>query len=142
MALGDGRIHATKSVVHGETTIASATNWAINRDVVSSVDPGPAGSPGDADEITTQKVILVTIFAMDEDELVALLDATAANLVLGYYGEAGAAKTKTVKNVKFTKPPSPVAPAKDSGIPAGAFAITGRAQWGAADTWALMVVTG
>lgn len=141
MALGDGRVHAAKSIVHGETTIASATNWSIDRAAVSSLDVGPAGSPGPADEITTHKDIIVTIFAMDEDELVALLDATAANAVLGYYGEAGAAKTKTVKNVKFTQPPSPAAPPKDSGVPAGAFAIAGRAQWGAADTWALMVVT-
>lgn len=140
MALGDGRIHAAKSVAHGATTIASATHFSVATSSVKSADPGPAGSPGLADEQVTDRDIAVTIFARDVDELLALVEAAAANLVLGTYKEAGAAGTITIKNVKFNDPPSLDGPAKDSGAPAGTFSISGRAQWAAEDTWALMLV--
>lgn len=137
---GDKRVYVAKKVEHGATTIASATHFATATSAVKAVDPGPAGSPGIAEEITTHRDIIVTIFGYDPDELRSLVEAAAANFVGTYIGEAGADKTLTIKDVVFNDPPSMVAPAKDAGGAAGVFSITGRAEWGAADTWALMLV--
>lgn len=140
MALGDGRIHAATSVVHASTTVNSATHWSVATGSVKSADPGSVGSPGLADEQVTDRQIVATIFARDFAELLPLVEAAAGNLVLGFLKEAGGAGTLTIKNVKFNDPPSLDGPQKDSGMPAGTFSITGRARWGAADTWALMLV--
>lgn len=140
MALGDGRIHAAKGATHGVTAINSATHFSIATGSVKSADPGSAGSPGMADEHVTDRTLTVTLFARDPAELLAIVEAAAANLVLDIVKEAGAAGTITIKNVKFNDPPSLDAPQKDSGAPAGTYSISGSAQWGAADTWALMLV--
>ena len=143
MATGDVRIYATTSVVHGSTTVNAATHAAMNLSAVKALDPGPAGSPGPADEVTTDKNVAVTIFAMDPSELQSLVDAAAANLVITYVGAAGAAATITVNNVKFCDPPTPInVPRKDAGGQVPVCSINGRAQWGASDTWALMVAYG
>ena len=138
MALGDMRIYTAKSVVFGEVTIKSATHWGLQDAAVESVDPGPAGTTGEQERLATHRAIRVTIFAMDAFELQSIVEDAAANLVLGYYGEAGVAKTLTIKNVMFNQPPSAAAPPKDSGIPPSVHSITGGANWADADTWLTM----
>ncbi len=141
MPTGDKRIFAATSATHNVTAIVSATHFAIRKGSTKAIDPGVAGTPGPADEIVTNRSIEVTVFGEDPDELMGFVEAAAANFVGGYLGAAGAAKTVTVKNVKFNDPPQEVAfPFKDSGASAGTFSITGKGQWGASDTFALMEV--
>lgn len=140
MALGDMRIYAAKSVTHGIVSIGSATNFGIATSATKARDPGCVDSPGPAEEITVDRHIAVTIFARDPAELMALVEAAAANLVVTIVGEGGATKTLTIKNVVFNDPPSVDAPAKDAGGVAGVSSISGIAEWGSADTWALMMV--
>lgn len=140
MAVGDKRIYAAKTVTHGIAAINSATHFGIATSSTKARDPGCAGSPGPAEEITTDRHIAVTIFARDPDELMDLVEAAAANFVGVVVGEGGADKTLTIKNVVFNDPPSIDAPAKDTGGVAGVSSISGVAEWGAADTWALMMV--
>ena len=138
--MGPLRVYTAKSATHGIAAIDSATAFAIQTSSQKAVDPGAAGSPGLAEEVVTNRQLEVTVTAMDPSELLDLVEATAANFVGKHIGEGGAEKTITVKNVQFNDPPSPAAPAKDSGSTAGQFSITGRAVWEAADTWATMVV--
>ena len=141
MAVGDIRVHACKGApTHGGTAINSARSFAIAKSSVKSSDPGPAGNPGIADEIVTKRDLMVTVTALDPDELHDFVEATAGNFVGKYVGESGANKQVTIKNVYFTNPPSETVVEDDSGAPAQAFQITGRAQWGASDTWPLMEV--
>lgn len=140
MAVGDKRIYAARSATHGTTAINSVTHFGVATSSSKARDPGAAGSPGPAEEITTDRNIAVTIFALDPDELMALVEAAAANLVVTVVGEAGATKTLTIKNVVFNDPPSVDAPAKDAGGVAGVSSISGVANWGTSDTWALMMV--
>ncbi len=142
MATGDIRVHAAESAAHGTTTINSATHFLVAPLSVKSADPGPAGSPGLVDEQVTDRGIAVTVWAEDPDELMALVEAAAANFVGGFIGEAGASKTVTVKNVAFNDPAQVSPPPKDSGSPVQVHSITGRAQWGSTDTWATMLVHG
>ncbi len=140
MPIGDKRIHAATSATHNVTAINSVTHFSVPTGSVISPDPGSAGSPGLADEVVTKRNIQVILFGRDPDELMSFVEATAANLVLGYLGAAGVPKTLTIKNVLFNTPPEMVFPPGDGGAPAGTFSITGKALWGSADTWALMLV--
>lgn len=141
MALGDGRIYAATSATHNAVDIASKLAFGITTGTTKVADPGVAGSPGQADEQVTDRRIEVTVIAMDPAELMGLVEDAAANFVGGYVKEAGGAGTVTIKNVKFNDPPQEISfPAKDGGGSVQAFSITGRAQWGASDTWALMMV--
>ncbi|HET6497424.1 MAG TPA: hypothetical protein VFH61_18915 [Thermoleophilia bacterium] len=73
--------------------------------------------------------------------LLAKIGATAANLVLGTQGAAGALEKITVKNVYFVEPVGALEIArKDVGgrLPSS-FGARGIALWGAADTFATMI---
>lgn len=142
MALGDGRIHAARSgSTHGATSLLSLTHFSVGMMSVKSADPGAAGSPGMVDEHVTDREIRVTLFFLDSAEALALVEVATANAVLNYVAEGGANWHWTIKNVKFNDPPADVtAPQKESGVPAGAVSISGRAHWGADDTWALMSI--
>ncbi len=138
---GEKRIYATKAVTIGAAAVACATHVGIQVSSVKAVDPGPAGSPGMAEEVVTDHGLGVTIFGMDPSQLQGFCEAAAANVVITYVGEGGADKTLTLKNVAFNDPAGPIdVPRKDAGGQVPTMAITGRAQWGVADTWALMMV--
>lgn len=141
MATGDIRIYACNGVpTHGGTGINSARSFSIPTDVITMTDPGNAAAPGVADEQTVYKTIEVAVNAMDPDELYDFVDAAAANWVGYFLGEAGAAKQATIKNVKFTRPPSFEMVPRDQGGGVMMHVLRGRALWGASDTWATMIV--
>ena len=73
--------------------------------------------------------------------LLALIGATANNLVLGTYGAAGATEKLTVKNVYFVEPVGGLEIARKDvgGRLAASFGARGIALWGAADTFATMI---
>ena len=138
---GEKRIYATKSVTIGASAVDCATHVGIQAGSVKATDPGPAGSPGMAEEVVTDRSLGVTIFGMDPDQLQGFVEAAAANVVITYIGEGGVDKTITIKSVAFNDPPGPIdVPRKDAGGQVPTMGISGRANWGSADTWALMLV--
>ncbi len=142
MATGDGRIHSARDgSAHGVTELVSLTHFSVGRSTVKSDDPGPAGSPGQADQVLTDRALTVTVYFLDEDEAMSLVEVAAANLVLNYVAQGGADWKRTIKNVVFNDPPAEVStPEKRAGVPAGAVSISGIAKWGADDTFALMSI--
>jgi len=135
------RIHALTSAKHPTTEIGGVTHAAIIPTTTRSIDPGAAGSPGAAETLVTDSGVDVILYGMDYAALLALVGATAANLVLGIRGQAGADETITVKNVYFDSVPAQIdLKAKDAGGTVPRFAVRGTAQWGAGDTFATMIV--
>lgn len=84
---------------------------------------------------------VITATPTNYEAILAKIGATAANLVLGIEGAAGANEKITVKNVYFHSPVGSLEiPAKDVAGSLQPFGIRGIGLWGAADTFALMVV--
>lgn len=141
MAVGDLRVFQISGATHNAVAINSVTHASVQKATTLMTDPGPAGSPGPADERVTDRDLTVTLYGLDPSELQGLVEDAAANLVLSYKGEGGANKTATYKNVAFNGPVQAIEfAAKDAGGKVSMHQITGRAHWGAADTWALMEV--
>ncbi|HUU34149.1 MAG TPA: hypothetical protein VMW48_08795 [Vicinamibacterales bacterium] len=123
--------------------VEGATHCGYQLELVSSADGGDAAEPGEVERLVTDRRLSVTVYGQDDGALLALLEATAANLVIGYKGAAGAAKTKTLKNVYFCEQVSEIPiKAKDTGGNVPTVGVRGHAQWGAADTIATMIATG
>jgi hypothetical protein len=133
MAAGE-RIFAVTSV----NALAAATHIGLEPSTAFVVDPGAAGFPGPADFVVTAFDLAVTIYGEDEAELMALVAAAAADLVVGTLGAAGAAETWTISDVYFDEVPSEMAvPANDAGGKVPVFAVRGHVQaWEAANTFA------
>jgi len=86
---------------------------------------------------------VITATPTNYTAMLAKIGATAANLVLGTYGAAGAAEKHTIKNVYFHSPIGNIEiPAKDVAGKLSTFGIRGQAIWGANDTFALMLTAG
>ncbi|HUU34148.1 MAG TPA: hypothetical protein VMW48_08790 [Vicinamibacterales bacterium] len=136
-------LHVCTAVAHPTVDIEGATHCGYQLELISSVDPGDAGEPGEVERIVTDRRLAVTLYGQDDAVLLALLEVAAANLVIDYKGAGGVAKTKTLKNVMFTEQASEVPiRAKDAGGNVPTVGIRGHAVWGANDTIALMIVTG
>jgi len=134
-------IMACRYVKNPTVAIAGVTHISIDPGAVGIQDPGDAGSPGPADHGTTHKSLGVTLFGRDFAAMLALVGAAAANLVVGIQGAASANEKITIKNVVFTGVPSGLMiPANDAGGQIPGFAISGQCNWGASDTFALMVL--
>ncbi|NLF33258.1 MAG: hypothetical protein GX591_20525 [Planctomycetes bacterium] len=142
MATGDGRIFNCTGASHSATTIASAAyaGYVVNMsELVDSVLP--AGAPGAAAHYAGPAEIRVTLFAADPAEINGLIGDAAGNFVINFKKEGGAAGTCTIKSVVWTGLGNVNFPrAQTSGqIPAGLFAVSGVANWDAADTLATMI---
>ena len=133
-------IHAATRVEHNSVDVEGATHWSFSLDTVVSTDQGDAAEPGMVEEVITHYSLSVTIFSEDPFVLLGLIGDAAANLVCGYKGAGGVAKKVTFKNVQFTGGVVANAKAKDAGGNVPTHSLTGRAEWGAADTIALMIV--
>ena len=133
-------IHAATRVEHNSVDVEGATHWSFSLDTVVSTDQGDAAEPGMVEEVITHYSLSVTIYSQDPHVLLGLIGDAAANLVLGYKGANGTAKKITIKNVQFTGGVDASAKAKDAGGNVVPYSLTGRAEWGAADTIALMIV--
>ncbi len=140
-AVGAKRVFNLLTATHSSTVVNSAIKAIVRKGNTKSVDPGPAGSPGMAVEVVTDRSIEIELVGMDPSELNGRVEAAAGNLALTYKNELGATATATYKNVQFNDPPGELSlEAKDAGGKAGQQSIKGKAQWGLSDTWATMEV--
>ena len=140
MAAGN-TIFACRYAKHPTAAIAGVTHCRITPGTVSKKDQGAAGSTGRADTLVTDRGITVEVFGTDFAALTALIGATAANLVIGTEGAAGANEKLTIKNVYFVQSIAAVEiPAKDEGGKLAPFGVRGIGLWGDSDTFALMLV--
>jgi len=134
-------IYACRYVSHNAAEITGVTHASVQPSTVSVEDPGDAGSPGPAESIVTNKRVDVVVYGKSYNDLLALVGATAADVVLGIVGAAGADEKITIKDVYFNSVPSEISvPPKDAGGQAPTCAIRGSAKWGADDTFATMIV--
>lgn len=134
-------IYATRYAKHPTDSLAGITHAEVRPGATTITDPGAAGTPGQAGSLVTDSQLSVTLYGTDYAALLALVGATAANLVLGAEGAAGANEKHTAKSVYFNAVPGMVAiPPKDAGGNVGRFSISGDCDWGAEDTFATMFV--
>jgi len=133
-------IHAATRVEFNSVDVEGATHWGYSLVPVASTDPGDAAAPGEVEKVITQYRLGVTVYSQDDMVLLGLIGAAAANLVCGYKGAGGTLKKRTFKNVQFTGGVAANAKARDAGGNVPAFSLTGDAEWGDADTVALMIV--
>ena len=139
MAVGD-TIFACRDAKHPTSAIAGVTHCRITPTTVSRKDQGAAGSTGRAGTLVTNHGITVEVFGTDFAALIALLGATAANLIIGTEGAAGTNEKLTIKNVYFVESIAAIEiPAKDEGGKLAPFGVRGIGFWGATDTFALML---
>ena len=104
-------------------------------------DPGDAGAPGVAEIQRGKMSIRVMVAGLNQNALVALLDAVSTDLVLHYKGVSGANEKVTIKSAIFTNFDGPVqVPDKDTGGTLQRFAVSGEAEFGETDTFATMIV--
>jgi len=141
MAAGD-RIPLVARYVHTgvSTPIAGATHALLEIETVVAEEPPKAGEAGEAGQAITMYRLRLTVYGNDPSALIALYGAAAANKVIGFKDAGGANKNVTLKNVGFTRFGSALAfPAIDVGGRVGPWALSGRCEWGGADTLALMM---
>lgn len=132
MAAGDKIFVCTS--VEGCT---AATHVGIEAATAFTVDPGDVAAPGPADFAVTWYDLAVTVYGNDEAELLALVGAAAADLDVGTIGAAGAAETLTLHDLYFDEVPGEMAfPAADQGGRVPEFAVRGRVNWEAGQTFA------
>ncbi len=127
-------IFATTSITH-TSLIEGATHFSCGAVVAAMEDNNIKGL---AEQRVANRRLNVTIWGKDAAALDALAEAAAANLVVVCVKSGGGAMTITIKNVVFNAPCEMSSPMIDQGGNVPSFAIQGVAQWGAADTWALM----
>jgi hypothetical protein len=135
------KILKCRGATHGVTDINNITHAQIMPTATSKIDQGDASAPGPSDAVITDRRLRVQVMGTDWSELIALVGATAANLVLQITGASGANEKITIKNVYFSEIPSQIdLPEKDAGGKLPTVAITGEALWGSTDTFATMIV--
>ena len=143
MAVGD-RIFRTRYVGVGATPdmVDGATHARVTvAGPAVFIDPGDAGAPGPAEvQVGSGFGIGVQVFGINPIDLLALIGAVAANVVVGIKAEAGANEKITVKSVMFTGEIAPMEiPRNDQGGPIAPHGVQGIAEMGASDTIALMI---
>jgi len=143
MAAGDLVPFMCTDAKHPTVAIGGVRAASIQASGVSGEDPGPAGVAGGPAKVLLQtQRIEVTLLGNNPNALRDLVGAAAANLLIGCKGLAGAAEVITIKSVYFTdflgqldiRDP-------DTGGPLPMFGVRGVAEWGVADTLALMWTT-
>ena len=135
------KIFKFRHAKHPTTALAGVLYGRFTPTTVSKVDQGGANATGRAGSATTKRGVEVEIYGTNYAALLALIGATAANLVLGTLGAAGANEKITIKNVYFVEPIGPIeVPEKDTGGKLQMSGVKGIACWGSADTFATMIV--
>ncbi len=135
------KLYTCRNAKHPTNAIGGVTHARIAPSTVHKVDQGAAGSTGRAGTLVTDRGVMVELYGTNYAALIALLGATAANLVLGTEGLAGANEKLTIKNVYFVEAIAAIEiPEKDTGGKLAPFGVRGIALWGGADTFALMIV--
>jgi len=141
MAVGD-RIFRTRYVKKNATAVDGATHARITvAGPAVFVDPGDAGAPGPAEvQVGGGITITVQVFGVNPIDLLALIGATAENMVIGIKAEDGGNEKITVKSVAFTGEIAALEiPRNDQGGPIAPHGVQGIAEMGANDTIALMI---
>ena len=134
-------LYSCRYAKHPTNAIAGVRKAGMHPATVEMMAPGDAGSTGPEDHTVTDRFLAVTLIGTDYAALLALVGAQPANLVIGTTGTAGASEMLTIKNVIFTSVPSEVTiPDKDAGDVIQGFAVIGKCNWGAEDTFATMIV--
>jgi hypothetical protein len=140
MAAGD-RIFVARYFKHPTTAIEGVRRVVLGSATTKKRDPGDITNPGDAETQVTNRQIRVDVYGVNYSALLALLEAAAANAVIGAKGAAGANEKHTVKTVFFDETIGDTEfPDKDSGGVLSLSGVRGWVQWGPSDTWATMVV--
>ncbi len=135
MAAGD-TIFACRSATHGGA-LAGVTHARISPSTVWKVDQGPAGSPGPADALVTDKEVAVELYGTDYAALLGRIGQTAGNCVINTEGAAGADEALTVTNVYFAEIIGQVELSeKDTGGKLPVFGIRGFVNFGAGEAFA------
>jgi len=141
MAVGD-RIFRTRYVKKNATAVDGATHARVTvAGPAVFTDPGGAGAPGPAEvQVGGGIAIGVQIFGVNPIDLLALIGATAENMVIGIKAEDGGNEKITVKSVMFTGEIAAMEiPRNDAGGPIAPHGVQGIAEMGASDTIALMI---
>ena len=135
------RIYYTRDFKYPTVAVAGVRSIGIVPGAVKFTDPGTGGSPGPAGSVIGKKTLTINVYGVDLVVLLALVGATAANGVAGIVGTAGANEKLTFKNLYFNSVPQAMnIPADDQGGSVAGFGISGDCQWGASDTFPLMIV--
>jgi len=123
--------------------VAGVQYGAIGFGSVVGEQQGEADAAGGPKAVQLQQQrITVRVFGNNPNALRELIGADAANAVFGTAGESGN-ELETVKNVVFTEFLGELTiRAPDTGGPVPMIGVQGTAQWGEADTLALMWTSG
>ena len=143
MAAGDQVAFHARSVEHNSVAVDGAAMARITVSEVTGEDRGSATAEGEpADVIMQRHRLEVEVMGKNPNALRALVAATAANLVIGYKGAAGANEKHTLKNVYFSSfsGPLPIRD-RDTGGKVALWGVRGIGLWGDSDTLALMWVS-
>lgn len=134
-------IIAARYVKHPTTAVSGVTHFRINRSTVEVSDPGEAGTTGRQATRAVSGRINIEVYGHSYAALLTLLDAAAANAVLGYQDAGGNNRKITAKNAKGYEILSDLEiPAKDSGGKIAEFGVRLECLGGTEDTWATMLV--
>ena len=134
MAAGDYIIGVRDTI----GALAAATHVGLAPStVVSNPIPPSNGVGGPMGRVVKYKELAVTIYGNDLAELLALVVAAAADVVVPTFGLDGAAETITIVGVYFDEVVQDFEfPAPDAGGKVPQFAVRGRANWADGDTFA------
>jgi hypothetical protein len=97
------KIFTCSGATHGVTSVADATHVEVMNEDQTIQDPGNAGDVGPVEEQRVGMLTRIRLFSQDPSELQDLVGIAAANLVVNFKKEAGAAATATYKNIQFNK---------------------------------------
>jgi len=141
MAVGD-RIFRARSAKHPTDAIDGITHARVIAGTPAVfTDPGDAAAPGPAEvQVGGGAGVRVELYGVNPIDLLALVGAASANVVIGIKAEDGANELITVKSVVFAGEIAAMEiPRNDQGGPIAPYGVFGLAEWGAADTYALMI---
>jgi len=144
MATGESTAFWLRYAKHPTVAINKARRASITITTVKAEDPGSAVQAASPATVAVGKMrVDVQLFGTDPAAIRALIAEAAANLVLGYVGDAAANEKHTLKNVRFHTPlgqlelPDPDAPGGTISV----WGIAGTCVAVSTDTLALAWVT-
>jgi len=133
MAAGDFLVAVRDAI----GALVAATHVSLAPSTQVKILPPQAGVLGPMGRVVTYHELAVTIYGNDRAELLALVGAAAADVVVPVSGLDGAAETLTIKDVYFDEVLNEFEfPARDAGGKVPQFAVRGRVIWEDEDAWA------
>jgi hypothetical protein len=135
------KVFGARYAKHPTVAVAGVTHARIIPSTVAREDPGGAGATGRAGTCVTNRGMNVEVYGTNYAALLAMLEAAAANLVIGFYGDNGALRKLTLKSVRFVEWIAPIdIPEVDAGgNKLNTPGIRGMCLWGDSDTFATMM---